>query len=240
MYHVICLLLSFVVLGSFGSVISAAERAQLSLFLFQSGSPQSGVELLVDANLQQQSSETGNINISLEPGIHHFVLRKNAKQLHTFDLNLTAGEIVQAIITFYDDGKVARVDIETSKTNGQADIVAQTDIDEALPAGTLKGVITSAESGNPVSTARILISGVSDEVISDASGHYQIAVPQGSYSVSVLISGFNTLTREQVNITSEQTTALNVTLSPSGTELPEFVVLEPFVAGSLASVLDEQ
>jgi outer membrane receptor protein involved in Fe transport len=58
--------------------------------------------------------------------------------------------------------------------------------------------------------------------------------------VSVLHSGFNTVTRDGIKVMPDQATEFQVELTPTGTELPEFVVIEPYIAGSLASVLAER
>ncbi|MCH9698815.1 MAG: carboxypeptidase regulatory-like domain-containing protein, partial [Gammaproteobacteria bacterium] len=243
MFRVIRLLLGFVVPVCCALQVDAAEAepARLALFLFESGTPQAGVELVIDSEQTLTSTEDGSILTTLPAGDYHFVLQRHAKQLHAFDLKLREGELIQGIVTLYSDGKVSRVDIESSMANvqeSQSDTQAQADAD--LPPGQLKGQITSAENAKPVAAARILISGLSEEVITDDQGNYAVEVPKGTYTVSVLVSGFNTLTREQVIIDSEKATSLDVALSPSGMELPEFVVLEPFITGTLASVLEEQ
>ncbi|MCH9699651.1 MAG: TonB-dependent receptor [Gammaproteobacteria bacterium] len=243
MLRVFMLLLSFVVpvCYSLHAIAADSEPARLSLFLFESGAPQPGVELVIDASQTLISAEDGSILASLPAGNHHFILQRDAQQLHTFDLNLSEGELIQGIVTLYSDGRVARIDIESSLADNQdAEADTQTDAETDLPPGLLQGVITSAENGKPVVAARVLISGLSEEVMTDDHGQYRVEVPKGTYTVSVLVSGFNTLTREQVAIESEQATSLDVSLSPSGMELPEFVVLEPFITGTLASVLEEQ
>jgi hypothetical protein len=56
----------------------------------------------------------------------------------------------------------------------------------------------------------------------------------------VLHSGFNTLTRDNIEVTEGDTASLELELTPAGTEMPEFVVIAPYISGSLASVLAER
>ena len=58
--------------------------------------------------------------------------------------------------------------------------------------------------------------------------------------VSVLHSGFNTLTRDDVRVPANDAVTLEMELTPAGSELPEYVVLVPHISGSLASVLEER
>jgi len=65
-------------------------------------------------------------------------------------------------------------------------------------------------------------------------------VPSGQRSISILHAAFNTLSRDDVVVTANETTTLSLQLTPAGSELPEFVVVVPHISGSLASVLEER
>jgi hypothetical protein len=67
-----------------------------------------------------------------------------------------------------------------------------------------------------------------------------VPVSAGTYSLSVLAPRFSSRSFEGVEIASEQTTEQAIELTPAGVELPEFVVIEPFIEGSLASFVEER
>ncbi|PKM09551.1 MAG: TonB-dependent receptor, partial [Gammaproteobacteria bacterium HGW-Gammaproteobacteria-7] len=115
----------------------------------------------------------------------------------------------------------------------------QTDA-EAGPPGELSGRVVSAEDGAPVAGARVFVSGTPLDVVTDADGRYRVAIQPGSYAISVIAPRFGAQTLAEVPIASGQQTERNVELTPAGLELPEFVVLEPFIEGSLAAFVEER
>jgi len=106
--------------------------------------------------------------------------------------------------------------------------------------GTLAGQLTSADDGQPIAGARVFISGQSRDIRTDDNGRFEVEVPSGEYSISVLHSSFNTVTRDGIEVPAGDREELALALTPAGSELPEFVVIEPYIAGSLASVLAER
>ncbi len=86
----------------------------------------------------------------------------------------------------------------------------------------------------------MFVSGLASELRTDKNGVFKVEVPVGEYNISVLHSDFSTQIKEKVPVIADSTTDQPFEMTPAGLELPEYVVIEPHIAGSLASVVDEQ
>jgi len=153
---------------------------------------------------------------------------------------VTQDEVAQWIVDISGGGS-ALYEEESSHLDDLADegTSEQSDTIDGDP-GTIFGILTSADDGTAIAGARIFISGITEQVRSDEQGRFTINVPAGTYSLSVLHSGYNTFTRDELQVASADTAEVNLELIPAGSELPEFVVVAPFISGSLASVLAER
>ncbi len=221
------------------SAVSETEPASLSLFVFAETQPQADVEISLDGNSIGRTQDSGRITASIEPGSYELQVSLPGQAPWRREFQFTAGELVQILVNFFADESTPFVDIETSNQNKLALTDAQ-QVDIDAEPGTLSGRITSSEDGQGIAGVRVFVSGVADEQVTDEDGSYTFELPPGEYSLSVLAARFNTRTLENIPISSEQTTRQDLKLSPAGSELPEYVVVEPFVEGSLASVLDER
>lgn len=217
-----------------------AQTSELSMYVFDSGLPVAGIEVLVDDVLVGLSNENGLAELMLEPGIHYIELRQQDSVVHEQQILAVEDGIAQWIIDVTGRGS-AIYDVESSSAlPGAAAAAAATARPESALPGVIEGVLVSADDGSPVAGARVFVSGSAAEARSDAEGRFRLEAPSGTRSVSVLHSGFNTLTRDEVAVPADDTVALRLELTPAGSELPEFVVVVPHVSGSLASVLEER
>lgn len=216
------------------------QHANITLYVFKKGLPVNSIEVLVDGEVQVVTNEQGVAVLEVPAGIHELELRDQDLVILSQPILTHEEEISQWIVNV-TRGLSALTDVESS-FQGPGGLPAETaePVDAAADDGTLSGRLVSAEDGRPVTGARIFISGQSADVRTDEDGVFTANLPPAEYSISILHSGHNTLTRDRVEITSSETTRLELELTPSGTELPEFVVLEPYIAGSLASVLEER
>ena len=221
------------------SAASEAEPASLSLFVFAETQPQAGVEVTLNGNSIGRTQESGRITASIEPGSYELQVSLPGQAPWRREFQFTAAELVQILVNFFADESTPFVDIETSNQNKLALSDAQ-QVDVDAEPGTLSGRITSSEDGRGIAGVRVFVSGVADEQVTAEDGSYSFELPPGEYSLSVLAARFNTRTLENIPISSEQTTRQDLKLTPAGSELPVYVVVEPFVEGSLASVLDER
>lgn len=232
-------LLRLFCLGLWANLAWAAD-AQLSFFAFQETLPSPGLTLSVDGQVVGTTNENGRVFLHIAPGQHQLSLRQNDTVLFERDLLLVDDEVIQLLVNLYQDGRPVYVDIETSNPDKGLLTTQAQDVDEAQLPGTLEGVIRSADDQQPIANVRVFVSGTSQEARTDDEGRYAFELAPGTYSLSVLASSFNTRTIDGVIVQTEAATTQNLELTPAGSELPEFVVIEPYVAGSLASVIEER
>ncbi|MEM7055195.1 MAG: carboxypeptidase regulatory-like domain-containing protein, partial [Pseudomonadota bacterium] len=219
---------------------AATLPAQLTVLVFEQGRPQADLTVragersgLTDAN--------GSWVAELPAGATRFTLFDAATPLTALSLNLNSGEIAQIIITLTGPERRAMVSIESSHTvEGGLPSIADVQPSEVEGSGILSGRVVSSEDGQPIVGARLFVSGTPVEARTDEEGNYQVEIPAGEYSVSVLHSEFATRTIDQVPVGVDQQTQRDFELPPAGLELAEFVVVEPFIEGSLTSVIEEQ
>jgi len=244
-------LLLGVLLIAFGIVWTALAQAQeargdapparLQVYVFEGGRPVD--DLIVRfGEATGRTADGGHWRAELAPGRDRLTLFDNAQALTALPLALRPGELVQVIITLFGAERRAMVSIESSlgvsaveygETPAQAE-------PGATGSGILRGRVVSTEDGKPIEEARIFVSGTPIELRTDPDGRFEAEVPAGSYSVSVLHAEFATRTVDGVEISVDGETERNFELPPAGLELAEFVVIEPFIEGSLSSVLAEQ
>jgi hypothetical protein len=216
----------------------AAEPAELALYLFDQQTPLAGAQVRIDGSVRGVTSGDGALALTLEPGKHQVSIVRDGRDVLALELELRPDENAELIATLYPDSAPS-VFIESSHQDA-ATASAQATQAAAGPPGTLAGRIVNSENGAPVANARVFVSGTPLDIVTDAQGVFSAPISAGTYSVSVIAPEFGSQTLEGVVIVSAQTTERAIELTPSGVELPEFVVLEPFVEGSLAAFVEEK
>jgi len=214
----------------------AAEPASLSVLLFDGDTPLPRAEVLIDDTPLGRTDGDGALRLSVPAGNHRLSIRRGDAEVAALDLQLAEHEDAELIATLYPDAAPSLF-LDSALKHGGA--VAQTPT-SAGPPGVLSGRIVSIEDGKPVAGARVFISGTPLDVISDGNGEFSAELVAGSYSLSILAPGFAAQTLDGIVITGEQSTVRDLQLAPAGMELPEYVVLEPFVEGSLAAFVEER
>ncbi|MEM9302344.1 MAG: carboxypeptidase regulatory-like domain-containing protein, partial [Pseudomonadota bacterium] len=234
--------------GLLFATVSAAQepasndQAELSIFVFESLTPAAGVEIRLDGEVAATTNENGAVFLELTPEGHEVALDPpGASETVVIPLSLVPGENAQIIIRSLADGRVT-TDIESSNKATESGGTASSGAEELIlgDPGTLSALVFSADTGEPVPNARVFISGTPLDLTTDDDGRFSVELNVGVYSLSVLHADHATLTQDGIEIVSGQETAIDIELVPAGLELPEFVVLEPYVKGSLASVIEEQ
>lgn len=84
---------------------------------------------------------------------------------------------------------------------------------------TVKGVVTDASTGEPLSGAAILVKGTPRGVVADENGHYTVTVPANG------TLGFTTIGFKDLEFAVEGRTEINVKLEPDSEALEEIVVV---------------
>lgn len=214
---------------------AVVEAADLTVLVFENGLPVEDVELTI-ADQSGFSDVVGMWQAGIEPGNQTLALMQNEQTLARLRLNLQAGELIQIIVTLKGEDRKAFVAIESSKGILGERLVADTGVEVLEGEGRLAGVVRSSEDNRPIGNARLFVSGTPIEAQTDDEGRFDIELPVGTYSVSVLHGEFATRTVEGVVIGQDEEANLDFSLPPAGLELAEFVVLVPFISGSLSSV----
>jgi len=217
-----------------------AQQAAMTLYVFKKGLPVANIEVLVDGEVAGFTNDQGVVVFEVLPGLRYLELRE--QDLVVLDQPIIAheDEVSQWIVNI-TRGLSALTDVESSVPVAPVSgAPAQAVSDETTATGTLQGKLVDVEGRKPVEGARIFISGQSRDIRSLADGTFSVELNVGSYSVSVLHSGFNTHTRDGIRVEAGEQTPVEFVLTPTGSELPEFVVIEPYIAGSLASVIEER
>lgn len=261
--HSLLFLLVFIAIGLVSpSAWGDTEKAEFSIHLFLDGLPIEDAELSISSEVYEKSNpkmifETipstfswradgasiksnanGSVAGKLPPGFYHMTI-KTKDQVFNFDLPLRPAENTQILITFYPNKKKPLLNIESSLSGIIGpDIAAEKPRDQGE--GIVNVQVISAETKKPVKDVQVFLSGSKQKLRTDEQGRISATVPAGSYSVSLLHSAYSSQTQDDVKIENGQNTDLSFKLTPAGVELAEYVVLEPHLAGTVASVIEEQ
>ncbi len=240
------------------------EKAEFSIHLFQNGLPIADAELLIhsewfettdprqidatpstliwrgaDGEAAIKTNPNGSVAGKIPPGNYQIEIITN-DQTFDFNLPLRRAENVQILVTFFADGRKPLLNIESSVSGTLAGSEAAAEEVQEQGNGVFITQILSTETKKPVKDVQVFLSGLKQRLRTDDQGRITTEIPAGTYSVSVLHPAYSSQTKEEVKIVKNQDTELNFNLTPAGVELAEYVVLEPFLAGTLASVIEEQ
>ncbi|MEE4638974.1 MAG: TonB-dependent receptor [Wenzhouxiangella sp.] len=214
--------------------------ARVGLFVFERGRPIA--DLTVELREARGSTNVdGAWRAAISPGAGRLEVRDRGLPLLALPLNLEPGESLQLIVTLTGEDRRAMVSMESShERQAMAREQVTPETPEGVGSGVLTGRVVSSEDGRPVAGARIFVSGTPIEGRTDDQGRYRLDVDAGEYAISVLHSEYATRTVRGVLVSADRETERDFEIPPAGLELAEFVVIEPFIEGSLTAVIDEQ
>jgi len=220
---------------------SAVSPASLSLYVFEESTPVEDFQVWMDQGVQLKSIKDGAALFTLKAGSHQLNINRPGFNEAQVNLNVVAGEYLQVIITQYLGNPVSHVALETSKTAlaSSKKENRKTEKVGGVP-GTLQGRIVNSENGEPIKNARIFFSGLATDFVSDENGEFTAKVPAASYSISILHTQYATQTLDNILVSAKQTKKQSFEITPAGIALKEFVVVAPFIQGSVSSLVDER
>ena len=223
-------------------VVMAKNDAKVSLFVFFKGEPLSQVDVYENKQKLATTDSYGNAVLLFKAGNHTIVLKSQKDEIYTHNLTLTKDEIVQLLVDIKAKNQQPIVDIETSKdpTNVSLNQADKKDKPTQSVMTTLSGTVISAEDSQGIAGARIYISGLTEHLITDEKGNFKTKLQSGNYNISVLHAQYNSIIKPKVEVSVDGLAQFKIEMTPAGKELPEFVVVVPFIEGSLASVLEER
>lgn len=238
---IVLLALSFALIQTSTAFGSDNKDASISVFVFFKGDPLYLIDIVENDKIIGTTDNFGSTKIQLKPGSHTWTFKSEEDEIYQHTLEVSAREIIQLLVDIKEKEPV-NVSMESSKqSDNQADTTFAQSTDESSGIMTkLSGQIISAENQKPIANARIYISGISGNLFTDDKGLFSTELLSGKYNLSVLHAKFNSTLKPNIEISEGGLTDLVIELTPSGTELPEFVVIAPFIEGSLASVLEEK
>jgi TonB-linked SusC/RagA family outer membrane protein len=108
----------------------------------------------------------------------------------------------------------------TYKAAGERNILI---IAKTQDRGSIKGKVVD-EQGQPLPGATVKIPGAGATTISGTDGSYTLNIVPGTYTVEVSFISYETKRIQNVSVSSNANTALNITLSPADNKLNEVVV----------------
>jgi hypothetical protein len=106
--------------------------------------------------------------------------------------------------------------------------------------GVLRGKVIAKGPGTAVAGVRIFVEGHDGEVVSDAQGRFELPVAVGSHTVWVIHDDFPTLMLENVDVRAGVPAEIEIELVPGKTSNDDWVIRAKFVAGGVASILEER
>ncbi|HBX67054.1 MAG TPA: TonB-dependent receptor, partial [Balneolaceae bacterium] len=113
--------------------------------------------------------------------------------------------------------------------------------------GKIRGIVTDSQTGETIIGASVIIQGTTKGDATDIDGEYIITgVEPGSYSLEISYIGYNKTTVEDVRVSIDLTTEINVELRSDVLEGEEITVvagrelIRKDVTASLSSVTSEQ
>lgn len=157
-------------------------------------------------------------------------------------VNISEALSTQVIVNVAGDGRIASTEVE-GQTAEQADAEAEQQraaAEAVVEYGVIAGQVVSAEAGTPVSGARVLVRGFDTERVTDDDGRFQLRVPVGTRSVSVIHTKYSLQTVDDVEVEKGGEVRLSIDLTPAATQLDDVVITAPHIQGGVASVISER
>ena len=222
------------------TLASQSHDAQVSIFVFFKGDPLYLIDVLENENIIGSTDPYGNVELRLSPGKHTLTLKSESDTIYQHELTLIENEIMQILVDIKVKDEKPTIDIETSKQSDVIQSAVHNTKSITSVISQLSGQVLSTENNKPIANARIYISGISENLSTDANGQFKTEMDTGIYNISVLHAQYNSTIKTNIEVTEEGLSNFLIELTPAGTELPEFVVIVPFIEGSLASVLEER
>ncbi len=218
-----------------------AEQGAVTCYVFSEtrDTPMEGAEVFVETIDSTVTNVHGAARLRLAPGryIVH-VSSPGFRPARIEDVHIVAKEVTEVLVTL-SPTKAPTWDIEVA-AHALNDAVAAPTADPNAPTGTISGLLKSLDSGESVANARIFVKGYGFEARSDVKGRFLLEIPAGTYTLSVIHPDFSTQSIDGITVTTEQTTAVEIELTPSSVTLADYTVTAPHIEGGVASMLSQR
>lgn len=220
---------------------AAASTGEVHVIVFGADVPAAGAVVIAPDGREFPTNASGAAYLELPAGSQALQVRwpADAEPKSLGDVAVASGQTTEVIATIGLDGTVT-LDVMAPAGLTPEEAASAAAEPEVVETGRVTGEVIGEEDGQPVVGARIYVAGHDVEGTTDETGHFELELPVGTHTLSVLHTKYSTQTVADVVVTAEPTAAVKVSLTPAAIELEEFVVTAPHIAGGVASVLVER
>lgn len=155
-----------------------------------------------------------------------------------------AGDEIEILFSETQYG-LPRVDISGMRASAtmakpQQDAETQSNENPTCGPGTIVSGVFDVDTKEPIHNAVALVRGVETEGTSRENGELRLAVPAGTWGLSIIHPEYNAYVQEDVAVSCGEDVYVEVRMTSRKSMLDTLVVKIPHIEGSLASVLDER
>lgn len=195
------------------------------------------------AGLDTTANENGSAVVTaVPPGEHElkvtFTGSKSGPVLVS-GVVVVAGNVTQVLLTVDGAGTLVSHEIEAPEAAAAA-LAAETKPEVATVPGTIRGRVMDSETKKPISGVQIYVRGREQPLVTSEAGEFSVEAGSGLHDLSILHSGYASVTKEGVEVRAKEVTDVEIVLSPSSAELDDMVITEPFVEGGVSSAVAEE
>ena len=205
------------------------------------GRPEQGVQLdFVSPNFRRLNNTTdnrGSFHLCTDPGSWDLELRPTTgTSWKQANIQLVGGETTEILITLRGNQEpiwaISGPQQATEAKNEET-------FTEEVIVGTLVGRITDMES-QPLGNAQIAVRGRTDQTITGPDGRFQLNLPVGMHTLSVVLAGYTSRTVPDVEVLQDLEVEIAIALPEAGLALGEFTISAPRIPGGTATLMAER
>jgi hypothetical protein len=195
------------------------------------------------------TDENGSAELSVRPGTYSVTVTIPAALLKESDSERTVsvpdvpiveGETTELLLNVSPKGELTSQTLETPRDSAQAEAREFEKAQAVKPKGKIAGTVVSDEKGTPIAKGRVFVRGAPVEAETDAAGRFELELPEGTYSISVIHPDYTTQGKDDIVVEGEKTSEVSVSLTPASIELPAYVITAPHVEGGVAALIAER
>ena len=228
----------------FADTVVNFESGRLKVFVFIDGKPIQNTEVILQ-NVGKKVTDSDGLAVFVTSPRDYSVRLKSEEypQINSYEVKtqVMPNEETQLIIDFKKGDKTARALEDIAKFQVE-DVKTQEEIEaeKNLKKGKLLGHVINTEDKSPIVGARVFVKGSPLEAITDDKGNFMLEILEGTRAISIIHNDYSTRTIEGIDILPEGETKKEITMTPAGVEMDEFVVLAPHIEGGVAALVDEK
>jgi len=198
-----------------------AANGQLQVFVFKGNVSQAQHKVIID-NKSYITDDQGMIIISVKEGDHLIRLDQAGINKKVYVVSDTVSQVMAQI----SDTGAPQLEIFEPKRN------ITTSNNKKIV--TLKGKVKN-EKGEVITGVRIFLKGATSEAVTNERGQFQIEIPSGEQTITVIHPQFTTQT---IQVKNGEAQELAISMTPLGLNLKQMTVSAPHIKGSASSFID--